>query len=59
MPDRLVLLPGGRVIFVEVKAPGMRPRPLQLRVHELLRRLGFVVHVLDGAEQIEAVLGDG
>ena len=30
MPDRMVLLPNGRIGFVEVKAPGEKPRPLQL-----------------------------
>ena len=30
MPDRMVLLPNGRICFVEVKAPGEKPRPLQL-----------------------------
>lgn len=31
MPDRMVLLPGGRMAFAELKAPGRKPRPLQLR----------------------------
>ena len=56
MPDRMVLLPHGRIGFVEVKAPGQKPRPLQLRRHEQLRALGFQVHVLDSAEQIKEVL---
>jgi len=56
MPDRMVLMPGGRIGFVEVKAPGEKPRPLQLSRHRLLRRLGFKVYVLDGAEQIEMIL---
>lgn len=56
MPDRMVLMPGGRIAFVEVKAPGEKPRPLQLSRHRLLRRLGFRVYVLDGAEQIETIL---
>jgi hypothetical protein len=56
MPDRLVLLPGGRVAFVEVKAPGEQPRPLQLARHRLLRRLGFKVYVLDGEEQIQQII---
>ncbi len=38
VPDRLVLLPGGRAVFVECKAPGEKPRPEQLREHERLRR---------------------
>ena len=56
MPDRMVLMPGGRIAFVEVKAPGEKPRPLQLSRHRLLRRLGFRVYVLDEAEQIETIL---
>ncbi len=56
MPDRMVLMPGGRIGFVEAKAPGEKPRPLQLSRHRLLRRLGFKVYVLDGAEQIEMIL---
>ena len=56
MPDRLVLLPGGRMGFVELKAPGRKPRPLQLVRHRLLRRLGFKVFVIDGIEQIDSVL---
>jgi len=56
MPDRLLLLPGGRMSFVEVKAPGMKPQPLQRRRHELLRGLGFRVYVLDAGEQIEQII---
>jgi hypothetical protein len=56
MPDRLVLLPGGRAGFVEVKRRGERPRPLQEARHGLLRALGFKVYVLDGAEQIGGIL---
>ncbi|MGL5972274.1 MAG: VRR-NUC domain-containing protein [Oscillospiraceae bacterium] len=58
MPDRLVLLPYGRLAFVEVKAPGKVPRPLQLARHEMLRRLGFKVYVLDNAEQIGGILDE-
>ena len=56
MPDRLVLLPGGRMGFVELKAPGKKPRALQLARHRLFRRLGFKVYVIDGIEQIAGVL---
>ncbi|MBS4007130.1 MAG: VRR-NUC domain-containing protein [Clostridium sp.] len=58
MPDRLVLLPGGRMAFVEVKAHGMKPRPLQLKRHEMLRRLGFKVYVIDDEGQIQPVLSE-
>ncbi len=58
VPDRLVLLQGGKMGFVEVKAPGKHPRPLQEARHRLLRRLGFKVYVLDGAEQIGGIIDD-
>lgn len=58
MPDRIVLLPDGRMAFVEVKAPGEKPRPLQRSRHELLRSLGYRVYVLDKPEQIGGILDD-
>ena len=57
-PDRIVILPGSRIGFVEVKAPGKEPRPLQLKRHKQLRALGFKVYVLDRPEQIGAILND-
>lgn len=56
MPDRLVILPGGHIGFVEVKAPGERPRKLQAARHKLLLGLGCRVFVLDETGQIEAIL---
>jgi hypothetical protein len=58
MPDRLVLLPGGKCGFVEVKAPGKKPRALQRVRHEMLKELGFKVYVLDAKEQIEEIIND-
>lgn len=58
MPDRLTLLPNGKMGFVEVKAPGKAPRPLQLQRHRLLRELGFRVYVLDDQRQIGGIIDD-
>lgn len=58
MPDRIVLLPGGHIGFVEVKAMGCKPRPLQLARHGLLRQLGFRVYVLDDERQIGGILDE-
>ena len=58
MPDRMVLLPNGKIGFVEVKATGEKPRPLQFSRHRLLRRLGFLGYVLDDAEQIGGMLDE-
>ena len=56
MPDRIVLLPGGHIGFVEVKVTGKKPRPLQLSRHRLLCRLGFKVYVLDNVNQIGGII---
>ena len=58
MPDRLVLMPDGRIAFVELKALGKKPRPLQLARHQLLRSLGFRVYVIDSVEQIGGMLDE-
>jgi len=58
MPDRLVLLPGGKCGFVEVKAPGKKMRALQRVRHEMLRAMGFKAYVLDAKEQIEEIIND-
>lgn len=58
MPDRIVLLPYGKFAFVEVKAPGKKPRPLQVSRHGLLKRLGFKVYVLDDTDQIGGILDE-
>ena len=58
MPDRLVLLPDGLIAFVELKAPGKRPRPLQEARHRMLRSLGFKVYVIDKPEQIGGMLDE-
>lgn len=56
LPDRIILLPGGAAAFVEVKAPGKKPRPLQLSIHRKLNGLGFPVYVLDDSSQIPVIL---
>lgn len=56
MPDRMILMPGGKIGFVEVKAPGRKPRPLQVKRHRQLRGLGFKVFVLDDTRQIPEII---
>ena len=58
MPDRIILLPGGRIGFAEVKSPGKKPRVLQVRRHRQIRKLGFPVFVLDDPEQIPVIIGE-
>lgn len=56
VPDRIVLLPGGKMGFVELKAPGQIMRPLQVQRKRQLEGLGFLVYCVDGIEQIGGVL---
>ena len=58
VPDRMVLLPDGKVSFVETKAPGKHMRPLQKRRKEQLEGLGFKVFCLDSVEGIKEVLDE-
>ena len=53
VPDRICLWPGGRIAFAEVKRPGAKPRPLQIRRMAQLRELGFSVAVIDSPETAE------
>lgn len=56
VPDRIVFLPGGRVLFVELKRPGGQLSLLQERIHEVLRALGADVRVIDSVEGVEALV---
>ena len=58
VPDRLILLPGGKVAFAELKAPGKTHRPLQAVRKRQLEALGFRVFVIDSIEQIGGVLNE-
>ena len=51
VPDRIVTLPGGRIVFVEVKAPGKEPTELQERDHWRRRKLGCEVIVINSMEE--------
>jgi hypothetical protein len=53
MPDRIVLLPDGKIFFIELKAPGKKLRALQEYRAKELRTLGFKVKVIDSIEGID------
>lgn len=56
MPDRIVVMPGGRIAFVELKRPGERPRPLQVRMHQMLIERGADVRVVDDLAAVEQLV---
>jgi len=53
VPDRIILLKKGKVIFVETKAPGEKPRPLQMARINKIRELGSRAEVIDGMESLK------
>ena len=54
VPDRIVILPGGVIWFVELKAPHKKPRPLQRFVMRKLRKLGCQVATIDNKKTVKA-----
>lgn len=58
VPDRLVLLPQGKIAFIELKANGRKMRPLQVKRKRQLEALGFLVYCIDNTEQIGGVLDE-
>jgi hypothetical protein len=58
VPDRLILLPNGKMAFIELKAPGKKMRPLQVRRKRQLESLGFLVYCIDEPEQIGGILDE-
>lgn len=55
VPDRIVILPSGRIIFVELKAPGKVPTALQKAKHRELEKLHQKVLVIDSKEKVDTV----
>ena len=58
VPDRIVLLPHGRIIFIELKAPGEELRPLQYFRAKELRALGFEVRCIDSIDGVKALISE-
>ena len=56
LPDRVCLLPGGRIFFAEIKTTGRKPTKIQLHIHKRIRSLGFQVEVVDSLEKINNIL---
>ena len=58
VPDRLVILPNGHTIYVEMKAPGKPLEPLQARWAKILRGLGHQVYKIDSEEDIDRFIAE-
>lgn len=58
MPDRIVLMPKGRMAFVELKAPGKKPSRIQVVRHIRLKELGYRTYVVDSIEKVREVIDE-
>jgi len=58
LPDRLMLLPGGYLAFIEVKGKGKKPTPIQISVMNKLSKLGFRTYVLDSRCKLDLIIRD-
>lgn len=56
VPDRIVIFPGNRIFFVELKAPGKQPRPLQVKQMKQLAAFGCDVRVIDSKELVDSFI---
>lgn len=58
LPDRLCLMPGSKIAFIELKTTGEKPRRIQEYMHEKIRNLGFDVFVIDTVEEVKTLVNN-
>lgn len=58
LPDRLILMPGGKAYFAEVKTTGKKPKKIQIAIHNKLKKLGFKVFIIDSSEGIKKLINE-
>ena len=58
VPDRIILMPNGKIAFAELKAPGKKMRPLQEARKRQLERLGFSVFLVDNTDGIGGLIDE-
>ena len=58
LPDRMCLFPNHKIVFVELKTTGRKPKRIQLFMHDKLRALGFRVEVIDSIEGVEQFINN-
>lgn len=58
LPDRMCLFPNHKIVFVELKTTGQKPKRIQLFIHDKLRALGFRVEVIDSIEGVEQFINN-
>nr|DAL69763.1 MAG TPA: Nuclease [Caudoviricetes sp.] len=58
LPDRMCLFPGHKMVFVELKTTGRKPKRIQMYMHNKLQALGFRVEVIDTIKGVEQLINN-
>ena len=58
LPDRMCLFPKAKIVFVELKTTGEKPRKIQLFIINKIRSLGFRVEIIDSTEKVIDLIND-
>ncbi|MBE3570851.1 MAG: VRR-NUC domain-containing protein [Bacillales bacterium] len=58
VPDRLVIFPNNKIYFVELKAPGKKPRPLQVKQMKAIASFGCDVRVIDSKQGVDEFIAE-
>lgn len=58
LPDRMCIFPKAKLVFVELKTTGEKPRAIQIFMHNKLRQMGFRVEIVDTVEQVVELVED-
>ena len=58
LPDRMCLFPGAKIVFVELKTTGEKPKKIQVYMHDKIRKLGFAVFVIDSVQQVQGFIDE-
>ncbi len=56
VPDRIILMPKGKIYFVEMKSPRGEVNPIQEYIFEKFEKLGFKVHILNSENSVKKFL---
>lgn len=58
LPDRLVVLPGNKIAFIETKTRGGRLSAIQISTHARLKKIGCFIYVIWETKEIEGILNE-
>ena len=58
LPDRLCIFPKAKLVFIETKTTKQKARPVQIYMHNKIRKMGFRVEVIDTVDKVIDIIED-